>query len=153
MPASSSSAGRRCAGYLNRPELTSERFLENAFGDGRLYRTGDRVRRRGDGEIEYLGRLDDQVKIRGFRIELGEIQAVLGEHEAVSKCVVRAVETAPGDTRLAAWMIPAEGAGAGDDNTVRDAVWATLYAKLPPFMVPASLVSRRGLTAYAQRKA
>ena len=126
-------------GYLHRPELTAERFLSNPFGAGRLYRSGDRVRRRADGEIEFLGRLDDQVKIRGFRIELGEIEAALAEHEAVSKCVVRAVEASPGDNRLAAWFVPAAPAGDGDQTALRDAVWATLDEKLPPFMVPSSL--------------
>jgi amino acid adenylation domain-containing protein len=126
-------------GYLQRPELTAERFLPNPFGPGRLYRSGDRVRRRADGEIEFLGRLDAQVKIRGFRIELGEIEAALAEHDAVSKCVVRAVEASPGDNRLAAWFVPTTPAGTGDPSALRAAIWATLDEKLPPFMVPSSL--------------
>ncbi|MEF7638827.1 hypothetical protein V4W82_31090, partial [Bacillus thuringiensis] len=61
-------------GYLNRPELTAEKFIDNPFGEGKLYRSGDLARWLPDGNIEYLGRMDEQVKIRGFRIELGEIE-------------------------------------------------------------------------------
>jgi non-ribosomal peptide synthetase component F len=70
-------------GYLNRPELTADRFILNPFSNdsgSRLYKTGDLVRYLPDGNIEYLGRIDHQVKIRGFRIELGEIEAVLRQH-------------------------------------------------------------------------
>ncbi len=95
-------------GYLNRPELTAERFLQNPFGTGRLYRTGDRVRRLSDGSLEFHGRIDDQVKVRGYRIELGEIEATLAEHEAVAEVVVVPREGAPGDTRLAAYVTPDE---------------------------------------------
>src|SRR5207302_6908442 len=70
-------------GYLNRPELTEERFLENPFGEGRIYRSGDRGRWLASGELEYLGRVDNQVKVRGFRIELGEIEAALKTHKSV----------------------------------------------------------------------
>src|SRR2546423_11101 len=81
-------------GYLGRPELTAERFVER---DGeRLYRTGDLVRWRGDGSLEYLGRLDEQVKVRGYRIELGEIEAVLGQQPGVREAVAAAREAVGG---------------------------------------------------------
>uniref|UniRef100_A0ACD5GX28 Non-ribosomal peptide synthetase n=1 Tax=Desertifilum tharense IPPAS B-1220 TaxID=1781255 RepID=A0ACD5GX28_9CYAN len=77
-------------GYLNRPELTAERFIPNPFQPGtRLYRTGDRVRYRRDGNLEFLGRIDHQIKLRGFRIELTEIETTLRQHPQVDDAVVR----------------------------------------------------------------
>jgi arthrofactin-type cyclic lipopeptide synthetase A len=75
-------------GYLGRPDLTAERFLDDPFHGGRMYRTGDLVRWLADGTLEYLGRNDDQVKIRGVRVELGEIEAALTRHPALQECVV-----------------------------------------------------------------
>lgn len=93
-------------GYLNRPELTAERFLYDPFCSephGRMYKTGDLVRRLSDGSLEYIGRNDDQVKIRGFRIELGEIEAALYRHEAVAQTVVTARDMGD-DRRLVAYV-------------------------------------------------
>ncbi|WP_147485759.1 AMP-binding protein, partial [Burkholderia pseudomallei] len=82
-------------GYLNRPELTRERFIDDPFvAGGRLYRTGDLARWRTDGKLEYLGRNDFQVKIRGFRIELGEIEAQLAKVAGVREVVVLARDSA-----------------------------------------------------------
>ncbi|WND83244.1 non-ribosomal peptide synthase/polyketide synthase [Lysobacter capsici] len=93
-------------GYLHRPELTAERFIDNPFGEGRLYRSGDLVRRRADGRLDYLGRNDDQVKIRGHRIELGEIQACLREAEGVRDALVTVVRDRDGEPRIAAYVVP-----------------------------------------------
>ncbi|MBO1919802.1 AMP-binding protein [Staphylococcus xylosus] len=71
-------------GYLNRPELTQQQFIDNPFGTGKVYRTGDLAKWTTDGEIEYLGRIDEQVKIRGYRIELGEISSHLPRIENIS---------------------------------------------------------------------
>ncbi|HEX9939684.1 MAG TPA: amino acid adenylation domain-containing protein, partial [Longimicrobium sp.] len=121
-------------GYLGRPGLTAERFVPDPFsGDAgaRLYRTGDRVRWRADGVIEYLGRFDDQVKVRGFRIELGEVEAVLRRHEGVADCVVM-VRTDGGEQRLVAYVV-------GDVET--DALRAHLRRSVPEYMVPSAFVS------------
>ncbi|MBD2043497.1 non-ribosomal peptide synthetase [Microcoleus sp. FACHB-672] len=100
-------------GYFNRPDLTAERFIPNPFSDkpgSRLYKTGDLVRYRGDGNLEFLGRSDDQIKIRGFRIELGEIESVLNQHPAVLQTVAVEREDAAGEKRLVAYLtLNAEG--------------------------------------------
>ncbi|HIK04822.1 MAG TPA: amino acid adenylation domain-containing protein [Trichormus sp. M33_DOE_039] len=96
-------------GYLNRPELTQEKFIPNPFDNSqwhRLYKTGDLARYRPDGNIEYLGRMDNQVKVRGFRIELGEIEAALTQHPEVRETVVITREDIPGDKRLVAYVVP-----------------------------------------------
>ena len=95
-------------GYLNRPELTAERFIPHPFSQtpgARLYKTGDLVRYRADGNLEFGGRLDHQVKLRGYRIELGEIEAVLRQAEGVREAVVVVREDRPGDQRLVGYVV------------------------------------------------
>ncbi len=123
-------------GYLNRPELSAQRFIENPFGPGRLYRTGDVARRLPDGELDYRGRIDDQVKIRGYRIELGEIESVLASHSAVRSAVAMVREDVPGDQRLVAYVTPADGP-VPDQASLRQFV----ESKLPPYMVPSTVTT------------
>ncbi|WP_432779452.1 amino acid adenylation domain-containing protein [Pseudomonas corrugata] len=123
-------------GYLNRDDLTAERFLKDPFSavqNARMYKTGDLGRYLPDGNIEYLGRNDDQVKIRGFRIELGEIEAKLAQHDAVKETVVLAREDVPGDKRLVAYFTQSE---AVDIEVLR----SYLQAQLPAYMVPVAYV-------------
>ncbi|WP_041842395.1 amino acid adenylation domain-containing protein [Actinoplanes friuliensis] len=124
-------------GYHHRPALTAARFAADPYGEpgARLYRTGDLVRWTETGVLEYLGRADHQVKIRGFRIETGEIEAVLARHDEVAQAVVTVWEPAPGDKRLAAYLVGARG-GTLDTAGVR----AHAEAVLPGYMIPAAFV-------------
>ncbi len=125
-------------GYLNRPELTAERFVADPFSDipgARMYRTGDRGRWRNDGTLEHLGRLDFQVKVRGYRIELGEIEANLASHPDVARCVVIAREDRPGDVRLVGYVVAHSGRDP-DEEALRE----HLRAALPAYMVPQHMV-------------
>lgn len=154
-------------GYLNRPELTAERFISNPVGDylpeglasripsgDRLYRTGDLARYLPDGNIECLGRIDFQVKIRGFRVELGEIESVLSQHPAVHEAVVWVWEPeSTAGTRshknLVAYIVPEVNLTGEDDNPVDSTQGQQSLAaelrdhlkqRLPDYMVPAAFV-------------
>jgi acyl carrier protein len=130
-------------GYLNRPELTAEKFIPDLFGSepgSRLYRTGDLMRYREDGNLEFAGRLDHQVKVRGFRIELGEVETALLRHESVRAAVVVAREERPGEQRLVAYV-------AGDLNQLPGASdWRTfLIQRLPEYMIPSLFIKLEAL--------
>ena len=169
-------------GYLNRTELTAERFIQDPFsGDpqGRMYKSGDLGRWRADGAIEYLGRNDHQVKIRGFRIELGEIEAQLVRHEGIKEAVVIAREDIPGDwsrgsgdvpsgeKRLVAYVVGAgteqsatEPSETGPSEALRgeavlsaEALRAYLKPILPEYMVPSAFVLLETLAADNEREA
>ncbi len=121
-------------GYLNRPELTEEKFINNPFSPGKkMYRTGDLARWLPDGNIEFLGRIDEQVKIRGFRIELGEIEHTLKEYAEIKDVTVIAREITKGDKTLCAYIVSD---GAMDIETVKEFLKKTL----PEYMVPAYFI-------------
>ncbi|ENE2355198.1 amino acid adenylation domain-containing protein [Serratia marcescens] len=125
-------------GYLNRAELTAERFLADPFNPGeRMYRTGDLARYLPDGNIDYLGRNDRQVKIRGFRIECGEIEARVAGHSAVREAVVDVLGEAD-NKRLVAWVVPEADA---DRQTLAVTLRQYLAGMLPEFMLPAAWVA------------
>ncbi len=126
-------------GYLNRPELTAEKFIADPYSSGRLYKTGDLARWLPDGNIDFLGRIDFQVKIHGFRIELGEIEAALESHPAVRQAVVMARERAPGDLQLVAYLALAESATVGAKVTVAE-LRSYLKERLPEYMTPSAFV-------------
>ncbi|MFJ2276117.1 amino acid adenylation domain-containing protein [Streptomyces sp. NPDC087866] len=125
-------------GYHGRAALTASRFVADPFDrtGGRMYRTGDLVRWTQDGRLLYVSRVDDQVKLRGFRIELGEIEAALTSHPGVAAACVTVREDRPGDRRLVAYTVPAEGADAPGWAELR----AHLAGTLPDHMVPAAHV-------------
>jgi acyl carrier protein len=130
-------------GYLNRPELTAEKFVPDPFGGKpgtRLYRTGDLMRYCEDGSLEFGGRLDHQVKVRGFRIELGEVEEALLRNESVSAAVVVAREEGHGEQRLVAYVV-------GNRNRLPTASeWRTfLIQRLPEYMIPSLFVSLEAL--------
>lgn len=123
-------------GYHGRPELTAEKFLDDPQ-HGRLYRTGDRMRYREDGTLEFLGRLDGQIKLRGFRIELGEIEARLASHPQVSQAVAVVRDDGAGP-QIVAYVRPAV---SHDDVANHDTLSAHLSACLPDYMVPKAFVT------------
>ncbi|MBE9170902.1 amino acid adenylation domain-containing protein [Pleurocapsales cyanobacterium LEGE 06147] len=151
-------------GYLNRPELTAEKFIANPFVDfesgfaseqsapnnpkskiqnpksNRLYKTGDLACYLADGNIEFLGRIDQQVKIRGFRIELGEIEAVLRQHRAVRETVVITCEDQSGNKRLVAYIVPVQ-----KSTLTTTELREFLQEKLPEYTMPSSFVQLKAL--------
>jgi len=126
-------------GYLNRIELTAEKFVADPFNKGsKIYKTGDLARWLPDGNIEYMGRKDEQVKIRGYRIELGEIEGVLQQCEYVSQAVVLAKDNSEGSKRLVAYIVPS-----GDFE--KEAIQDYLKSSLPEYMIPAQWVAMETL--------
>lgn len=126
------------SGYLNRPDLTGERFVADPFSSdegARLYATGDLACFLPSGDIEFLGRMDFQVKVRGFRIELGEVEVVLAQHAEIRQCAVTVWEDSPGDRRLVAYIVSAS----KPDPSTAD-LRAFLESRLPDYMVPSTFV-------------
>ncbi|MFY0568156.1 non-ribosomal peptide synthase/polyketide synthase [Archangium lansingense] len=137
-------------GYLNRPELTAEKFVPNPLAlvpGERLYRTGDKVRWLANGTLEFLGRLDSQVKLRGFRIELGEIESVLDKHPGVRQSVVVAREDRPGDKRLVAYVVAST-----EQVPATSELRSFLKERLPEYMVPSAFVALEQMPITANGK-
>ena len=131
-------------GYLNRPDLTAEKFCPDPFGGvagGRLYLTGDLARYQPDGNIEFLGRIDNQVKIRGARVELGEIEAKLMSHASVREAAVVAREDVKGERKLVGYIVPANDSCGDLPRELR----AYLKKSLPDYMVPSAFITREAL--------
>jgi amino acid adenylation domain-containing protein len=137
-------------GYLNRPDLTEQKFVRDPFATepgARLYRTGDMARYRPDGEIEFLGREDDQVKIRGFRVEPGEIEEALGRHRGVREAAVIASEDNAGEKRLLAYVVLAKGS-----ETAEAELRGYLSEQVPDYMVPSVFVMLEAMPVTANGK-
>ncbi|MBE0684226.1 MAG: amino acid adenylation domain-containing protein [Anaerolineales bacterium] len=129
-------------GYLNRPELTAERFIPNPFGvSSTIYNTGDVARYLPDGNIEFFGRSDQQVKVRGFRIETGEIEVRLASHPSVRQAVVGVWKEKSSEASLVAWIVPASAEKEADAHQLRE----YLRQALPEYMVPSIFVNMESL--------
>ena len=142
-------------GYLGRPELTRERFVDDPFSQrrgARMYRTGDLGRFRADGALDYLGRNDFQVKLRGYRIELGEIEATLAQHPSVREAVVVAYREGAGDPKLVAYVTTRAGRVEDTEASLSAALRAHLRNKLPEYMVPAHFMVLERLPLTANNK-
>ena len=125
-------------GYVNRPDLTAEKFIPNPFSSdigARLYKTGDRGRYFPDGNIEFLGRIDNQIKLRGYRIELGEIEAAISRYPSVREVAVTVREDAPGNKRLVAYIVAQR-----EQAIAQEELLNHLRRELPEYMLPAALV-------------
>jgi acyl carrier protein len=137
-------------GYLNHPGLTAERFIPDSFGSKpgvRLYHTGDLVRYRMDGQLEFLGRIDDQLKIQGYRVETEEIAVTLRQHSSLRDAFVTAIQDTNGDKRLVAYLIIAR----GQEPSVTE-LRAFLKEKLPEYMIPSAFVRLTDLPLTAAGK-
>jgi amino acid adenylation domain-containing protein len=127
------------SGYVNRSDLTADRFVPDPFGaspGARLYRTGDIVRVRANGELEFVGRNDFQVKLRGYRVEIGEIESVAEQSDGVRECIVLARSSDAGEPRLVAYVLAEQGAASFDTAGLR----AAIRGRLPEYMVPSAFV-------------
>ncbi|GAC1539614.1 MAG: hypothetical protein NVS2B17_15040 [Candidatus Velthaea sp.] len=127
-------------GYFKRPELTSERFIRNPFGSGRIYRTGDSARMLPEGSVQILGRIDNQVKLRGYRIELGEIEAVLEKSGQLAAAAVLLREDVPGDPKLVAYY-----SQRADTPQSPATLRAAIASDLPKYMIPTVWVGLEAL--------
>jgi amino acid adenylation domain-containing protein len=138
-------------GYVNRPELTSERFVPDLFCSrpgARMYKTGDQARWLAHGHVEFLGRNDNQVKVRGFRIELGEIESRLAEHAGVKEAVLMVREDMPGEKQLVAYYTCVDASNDPGAEELR----AHLAVKLPEYMMPALYVRMEEMPLTANGK-
>ncbi|MEJ8545838.1 amino acid adenylation domain-containing protein [Brevibacillus borstelensis] len=135
-------------GYLNRPELTAEKFIDHPFLPGqKLYKTGDLGRLQADGTLEFVGRADDQVKLRGFRIQLGEVESVLVQHPTVQAAAAMVREDEPGHKRLVAYVIPLD-----KDKFQADELRAYLQQRVPEYMIPSAFVAMEAFPLNSNEK-